>query len=496
MLDNYFTTSQWLNLASKVNPHTQPLYSTVQYSFAQPSSSDEEMGSESLEMDVEAKDYAQAIAIAQALENSTQTQDFDIVQDSPHMLVEENTAPTFETQAHATQASNIDLQSFFESLNQARQYVLAQDDELANLITQQDLNQIYDFVLNTPEIAQGMNNMLANQSIYLSKEQSGLSRSLSFIRSRNNEYKLMLETKSKVADGTKHQTKPESGAEKKGKSAWRLDTYPPTPYFNLVVVLDCEDKLEKIQKEVACSQFFTSDYVNENELGPVHERNGKVKISIYSQRAVCDLSKIIDKGIPLDEKYLIMSDILRGVKQFHDAGFVIQDLKPANILVFSKQGKCRAKITDFGLVEAEYAGRALATRGYQSPEIAYAYSSQDPNNESLNYLYQYFQISKERTYANLSHNPCAGSDKNLWNLSNKANDIWALGILFYELLYDGKHPHSYNAQQTIKSNPFLRGLLQENRHDRVNIDGAINEFNKCYKPNLASKHRKHGIYPR
>jgi serine/threonine-protein kinase len=103
--------------------------------------------------------------------------------------------------------------------------------------------------------------------------------------------------------------------------------------------------------------------------------------------------------VPLDEALALFRQIVLGVGAAHAAGVVHRDIKPGNVLVRARDGV--AKVTDFGIAKGEAdakAGRGL-TKGiigslwYMSPE----------------------QLTGRRDL-------------------DKRVDIYALGILFYELL--------------------------------------------------------------
>ena len=113
------------------------------------------------------------------------------------------------------------------------------------------------------------------------------------------------------------------------------------------------------------------------------------------------LTRKIERGpLPIDEAIDIAIQVAKGLTAAHQHGIVHRDIKPANILITSGGV---AKIVDFGL--AKLSGRTLMTRegstlgtaAYMSPEQAHG------------------EPADQRT------------------------DIWAMGVVVYEML-TGKHP--------------------------------------------------------
>src|SRR5262245_57148311 len=107
-----------------------------------------------------------------------------------------------------------------------------------------------------------------------------------------------------------------------------------------------------------------------------------------------DLSRVlVGRQLPLATKLQLMTQMCHGLAYAHDRGVVHRDIKPANIFL-TAQG---IKILDFGLArgavsEVTQTGRVLGTPNYMAPE----------------------QIRGEST--------------------DHRSDIFALGVVFYELL--------------------------------------------------------------
>ncbi len=63
-----------------------------------------------------------------------------------------------------------------------------------------------------------------------------------------------------------------------------------------------------------------------------------------------DLKEFVKREqLSLKQKLLLLRDFLQGVKKIHAAKILHRDLKPENLLICTKEGKFRLKITDFDL---------------------------------------------------------------------------------------------------------------------------------------------------
>lgn len=95
--------------------------------------------------------------------------------------------------------------------------------------------------------------------------------------------------------------------------------------------------------------------------------------AISMPRAICDLSRFLDKGppkIPIKNLLLQMS---LGVKFLHSFNIIHGDIKPSNFLVFKNKSKIEIKLSDFGLCKFCETERIedsnVYTSGYKPPEL-------------------------------------------------------------------------------------------------------------------------------
>jgi serine/threonine protein kinase len=119
-----------------------------------------------------------------------------------------------------------------------------------------------------------------------------------------------------------------------------------------------------------------------------------------------NLRSLIKQGIPFDECFRLMKEILNGLKTLHTV-IVHRDIKPDNILIESNNVPV---ITDFGL--AKYIDQKTRSRTYKG-------------SGTLPYMSPECWLSEENSVS---------------------MDIYAMGILFYELLA-GQLPASFKAEQ-------------------------------------------------
>ncbi|KAK3678205.1 hypothetical protein LTR78_002301 [Recurvomyces mirabilis] len=87
-----------------------------------------------------------------------------------------------------------------------------------------------------------------------------------------------------------------------------------------------------------------------------------------------DLQQHLSSPLPEPEVQQIIRQTLQGLEYMHDLGYAHRDLKPQNMLVFSKAPHWRIKLADFGLnkriVEnATFLRTDAGTPAFKAPEI-------------------------------------------------------------------------------------------------------------------------------
>jgi hypothetical protein len=374
--------------------------------------------------------------------------------------------------------------------------LFSDDHPIRKLISEEDLKIINHYLVraltipniqNTQfeilkkhlDILTHINTLTPGKSVRLDKTQTKLPRSITLICDKNGELKVLLETKSKIAIPDKKQNMPVAqGATKKGKPAWRIDADEPE-YINLVANLPNERKLERLKYEINISKEFADHpHLLPLEKGPVYlAKPGsptKKKMSLYAQKATHgNLHEFIKsddyKALSEKEQLELMLKICEGVKAIHDSNKVHQDLKPENIVIFKVNNVYIPKIIDFGNLSTHLNPKmlAIATRGYQSPELTYLHLNHPKGGK----IYFTETMKPNDLSKNLVPTYSEG-EKNQLIYPHKANDMWALGIIYFEMLY-GKTPTHPGSLELIENNTLLKSLLTAKREDRAEIEQAI-----------------------
>jgi len=367
-----------------------------------------------------------------------------------------------------------DVSAFFERLEKAKARPLSVS--WRKLITLSDRNKIIDYCLNQKEAIAALR---PGEARRFDKKKKGLPRTVNILCAHDGKLKLMVEFKSKVADGTKLKKPRVGGTFKTGKMAGQLDAEKEVEYFNLVSIIQSEDDRFFLKKEVELTQAMKSGKIDLLELGKEFTKTDKdgvsiTKRSVYSIKANSDLFGMLRKNqymLSQSQKNIMILDLLEGLKVIHDKGFVHQDIKSDNILVYgdSKKGY-RLKIADLGLAMKEGALTidSVSSAGYQSPEMACYYAKPET------FHHEFFQ--KEKSQASLGHRYSCMKEASAFQVleggkPSKANDMWSLGLVCCGILY-GKQPVKIEEMKNI-DNVLIKGLLNPYRSARFTVDKAI-----------------------
>lgn len=164
------------------------------------------------------------------------------------------------------------------------------------------------------------------------------------------------------------------------------------------------------------------------------------------------LENMISNGVYLSEDTLasIFKQIIEGLIYLHSQGIVHHDVKPSNIMLFSKG---QAKLADFGIGHSfESREHVIGTPAYQAPEIFKEDFADDPCKE----------------------------------------DVWSLGISLYESAF-GKVPYEglnvFEIVHNIKTTPLdipknhersanlidiIKKMLTVNQKERISMKEILN----------------------
>ncbi|MBS0287236.1 MAG: protein kinase, partial [Proteobacteria bacterium] len=340
------------------------------------------------------------------------------------------------------------------------------------------------------------------EMLRLDKKETTLPRTLNILRGEDGEYKLIVETKSRLSDDTKQVLPKIAGTTKSGKPAWRIDG-DEMEYFSLVASLDYDEKeiqrqiargytreevlamfreedVGKLKVEVDISKETKGEQVQENILGKQYTNKGKTKITVYSVKAKGSLELLtkhsVSSKLSDQQKDTLILELLQGIKVFHDKGYVHQDLKPGNILIYGDDTNgYHLKLTDFGLTRkhGDISEEGLSTSAYHSPETAYYYLS-DTDSSKYNYYngpYSKATLANQLYHYNPQLFPADGSKRAQVRTPDFANDMWAAGVIIFQIRY-GRLPN-INDMPLINQDPLLSKLLTPDRSQRFNIASAL-----------------------
>ncbi len=399
---------------------------------------------------------------------------------------------------------------------------------LIGLISVEDLKRCYQFVIGRrPLLTEHFNDAVLEdaQSYRLDKKHTQLPRTLNIIFDiEKSDFYLILETKRKKEELNGQvvkelSMKTFSGASKTTKPAWRIDGESPEKWANAVFYVSKSNPaseqalLTRALVEARFAQSFVQEkqkppVLNCPSLGAVIPKSGlrvnnqkKVlyarKISFYSKWADGgDLEDFLKspkgKMLTREQRDKIAIQLLQAVKIMHDAHAIHQDIKLKNILVFSDGLDYRVELADFGfslkksVVNFNHQLGALATLQYESPEIALCY--QNPYSVCHDYFYKKGVPSYGRDLASPQF-----ATKPEYRVPHPANDMFALGIVLYQLYHQGKFP---DAKKVIEPDWVLSGLLSIKREDRWTADQALKSISdekepeEPEEPEVQSKKRK------
>lgn len=319
----------------------------------------------------------------------------------------------------------------------------------------------------------------------------------------------------KLADWKKYTNKnnPEAlrgkGTAKTVKECYCIvgDTTIPLVRARMGIARDNLQELDLLVQNFSDSaNIMLPKYVSQSFLH-YDKKTKQEEVSIYAfyPSAICSLDAIIGsddnarqqlKEVLPEEEYIqyldlingnselipktilqIMQDISMGIKEIHDKGFVHQDLKAPNILLFNEGGQIRAKIADFGLIERNNELK-LPNCSLESaaPEIFAAHANY-PNDNTLYYSNANFPSYGKNLYKSNSQN------LNIYPKISTAQDIFSAGMVFAGLLSGTKPRNLPNIVGDTQARfPFLQDFLAVKQSDRINADQLLEKLQELYVP--------------
>lgn len=231
-----------------------------------------------------------------------------------------------------------------------------------------------------------------------------------------------------------------------------------------------EAKLLRILTEIPiitkyCSKTF-SIFIDNSVIYHVMEYIDGITLKTYLEQ---------NPNIDDNQKKQICSNLIKGMYILHSLNIVHRDIKPENIIYDNTENVF--KFIDFGLscqslinYDLECFKKVKGTLNYKAPEL----------------------FSETHTCIDL--NDCI--------VKNKAIDIWALGVVFYNICYNNKFPYEVktividwmlnlnqyeierkklneylNKQNKSEFDEIIIPMLNENKNERIKIENLLkNKF--------------------
>jgi serine/threonine-protein kinase 11 len=214
------------------------------------------------------------------------------------------------------------------------------------------------------------------------------------------------------------------------------------------------DAVSQLEREVRLMREF--DHPNLLKLVEVLHHPAACEVYLILEYADkgC-LAEFVRRNQPIPRQSLlsIIKQIASAVRCLHETGHVHQDIKPGNILL---DGRGRAILADFGIGHTfKTASTVVGSPAYQAPEVLSDSDDEDPPEQVP-----------------------------------QLEDVWSLGVTFYQLLFL-KLPfvgeNLYEVVKDIKGRPLaipdgtdpeieglLRAMLAVNPAERIGVDELCN----------------------
>ena len=210
---------------------------------------------------------------------------------------------------------------------------------------------------------------------------------------------------------------------------------------------DKEAKKRFIHEAQSASALDHSNICNIHEIGETAEGQLFIVMSYYEGETL--KNKIEGVALDITETIKIILQIAEGLKKAHEKGIVHRDIKPANVFI-TNEGI--TKILDFGL--AKSSGRTQLTET-------------ESTTGTCNYMSPEQVLGEE---------------------ADQRTDIWALGILMYEML-TGKPPFDSNYDQAIIYSILNKELYLEELNTQLPEGFSLIIF-KCLKKDKNERYQQ------
>ena len=205
-----------------------------------------------------------------------------------------------------------------------------------------------------------------------------------------------------------------------------------------------------IHPNITKAELVVAEYTRKVKSGDKNKKS-KSKIGVLMEIAETDLFRAMyEKKFKIKNRIDILRQVSLGIKFLHDSNYLHMDVKPVNVLLFDNYSA--AKLTDFGL----------------------SLKTEEVDHEKFkNYPIEIVTIDHR------SYNILKGDRK-----YTTADDIWALGITFLEVLSKGKSIFSKFKDKDYTEKKVLKNIVELLSPETISI--TLNAFlSKLEEPSNA-----------
>jgi len=423
--------------------------------------------------------------------------------------------------------------------------------KIAKRLSLQEKGEIIKFVLSE-NTQRHLSRLEAGEGHVFQRKQQGkgryyseLPRSISVLRTHQDRFRLIVETKSKLADFNKRgvKVKPDRyrGGYKIGKDAWDISEETPRPVIsfreiwehdNATTALKQKKRTDSFKKEIDISNKLSPEnFVHVHHAGFFYkgshnEESHRRHLRVIVDKGECDLPSFLFRAhsgkikVSSYQKEKMIYALLQGAKELHDENIVSQDINWDNAILFDE---LKLKMIDLGVayIKGKYnnalSGKILSF----SPEMHWHFINVGKNSHSkiTRDMCLDIKIIESKYFKSLASffndkfkdkAPFVDDNADV-TIPDKANDIWTLGLVILEIelekairTFSKNHPgykfRKDSAEPSdalldyISKHPLLKHMLQARREDRKGIDELIEIFQQHSQ--YFNSESKHGMETR
>lgn len=176
----------------------------------------------------------------------------------------------------------------------------------------------------------------------------------------------------------------------------------------------------------------------------------------------------------------LLLDVATGIRDIHDAGFVHNDIKPANVLLEDDSGKITALISDFGISKVVNE-QVILVSGFSVSKMdgaSVAYAAPEVLRRMLNQPHEDdFNVSSSASRSESSNNNTE---------IIKSCDVYSYAMVMYEVLTKSPPwPSEMPMEEIIKlvlreKRPTLPSELEETKNEDKLFGGLWDLMHQCW----------------